>query len=106
MKSRSISHQKEKELREALYSELGYTYITFVKKIIPFEIAVDILTWLETHEERFAEVVDTLDSIMETGFDVYKYTRKDPVLFYQLQDAFALDDVYRTLNLSIKKTSP
>jgi hypothetical protein len=71
-----------------------------MRQIYPFTDAKTIATHLKK-PDRFAAVIDALDLIMKSGFDVYDFTRKDPVLFYQIQDAPALDDIYRTLNLSM-----
>jgi hypothetical protein len=94
---------RKKKWREELYRGLGNVYFTFKKKIEPFFEWDTTFFYLKTHNS-FATVIDTLDLIMTDDFDAYEFMRKDdPMLFYQIQDVFALADIYRTLKLSIKE---
>lgn len=71
-----------------------------MRQIYPFTDAKTVATHLKK-PGRFAAAIDTLDLIMKSGFDVYDFTRKDLVLFCQIQDAPAFDDIYRTLKVSM-----
>lgn len=71
---------EKKALREALYSEIGWT----LTQIIPL-----------MHGWEWDEFKKLLSNFM--SFDVYDTARKSPALFYQLHDAREIDIVYRLL---------
>lgn len=94
-------------LRNALYSEMAHTYYLF-KNLLSHQPNVSSLGDLPDVLQSRAEIgawlgqkVDPATINAISCFDVWQYTRKDPVLFYQLSDAQAIDSFYKGLMASV-----
>ncbi len=107
-KQETEKEDRKKELHNALYSEMAHTYSRFMSTLKSMASSEDqnisslfIASWPTT---RYLDLMIELQNrFLESGFDVYKFTRKNPVLFYQLQDASALDDMYRSLLTTVNE---
>ena len=77
-------------LREALYSEIGSTV-----RIFTICIETPPLTYmheLKTLNERMSSAVSS---------ETYRYTRENPVLFYQLHDAGGIESFYQIVRQAV-----
>jgi len=115
---------RKEELQNALYSEMIHSYCilreiygcSFFKKDDNGKLRVDYqrfsnplsVEYALSHPEQKSEndipqTIRILNEFQNHCFDVYNYTRSDPVLFYQLPDAHEIDVVYRNYIFNISE---
>ncbi len=85
-KQETEKENRKKELRDALYSEMANVYC-MIKKIID--------------SSKNSKWLDKQSIDQAACFDVYESTRRNPVIFYQLEDAQEIDRVYRELQQTL-----
>jgi len=85
---------QKRELRNALYSELAHLYC-LLKETLDEYTYVHFMEAVFQVPDEITKIVKIMRDIKDNYFNVYKFTRKDPVLFYQLSDAQAIDEIYR-----------
>lgn len=73
---------RQQQLRKALYSEMAHVYCTF--KTLG-------------EENAQAHKIPRSALVLCSCFDIYDFTRNDPISFYELPDAHSIDTFYRQM---------
>lgn len=115
---------RKEELQNALYSEMIHSYCLlkevygclFFKKDDNGKLRVDYQRFSDPHNVEYAlshpeqkgendipQTIRILNEFQDHCFDVYNFTRNDPVLFYQLPDAHEIDVVYRNYIFNVNE---
>jgi hypothetical protein len=85
-------------LTNALYNEIGWTFMNLIDIAVGLEITV---AQLNRTPATWATLKHDVTSIL--CFDVYNSTRTQPTLFYQLPDAQGIENSYRIMLTLIKR---
>jgi hypothetical protein len=91
-----IREAEKAALQEALYSEIGWTVraLSFWIPVPSGSVPVG-MTW-----KKLAEKLGK-----SASFEVYRYTRTHPAIFYQLADAYNIESFYRSITNTLDEIS-